>query len=43
MSAAVLAAVTSRLHREGRLRDRAAGKLLERPPLAELRALRRAG
>jgi glucosyl-3-phosphoglycerate synthase len=40
MSAAVLAAVTSRLHREGRLLDPAAGDLLERPPLAELRAPR---
>jgi glucosyl-3-phosphoglycerate synthase len=44
MSAAVLAAVTTRLHREGRLLERATGaELLERPPLAELRALRRAG
>jgi glucosyl-3-phosphoglycerate synthase len=40
MSAAVLVAVTSRLHREGRLLDPAAGDLLERPPLAELRAPR---
>jgi glucosyl-3-phosphoglycerate synthase len=40
MSAAVLAAVTSRLHREGRLLAPAAVDLLERPPLAELRALR---
>jgi glucosyl-3-phosphoglycerate synthase len=39
MSAAVLAAVTSRLRREGRLLESAAGELLERPPLAELRAL----
>jgi glucosyl-3-phosphoglycerate synthase len=39
MSAAVLAAVTSRLRREGRLLEPAAGELLERPPLAELRAL----
>jgi glucosyl-3-phosphoglycerate synthase len=38
MSAAVLAAVTSRLHREGRLLEPAAIDLLERPPLAELRA-----
>jgi glucosyl-3-phosphoglycerate synthase len=43
MSAAVLSAVTSRLVREGRLVDVARGELLERPPLAELRALRRAG
>ena len=43
MSAAVLAAVTSRLHREGRLLEPAGGALLERPPLAELRALRGAG
>lgn len=44
MSAAVLAAVTSRLRREGRLTAGAAAgdepELLERPPLAELRALR---
>ena len=43
MSGAVLAAVTSRLHREGRLLDPPAVELLERPPLAELRALRGAG
>ncbi|MEA2220721.1 MAG: glucosyl-3-phosphoglycerate synthase [Solirubrobacteraceae bacterium] len=43
MSAAVLAAVTSRLQREGRLVGPPAGELLERPPLAELRALRGAG
>jgi glucosyl-3-phosphoglycerate synthase len=43
MSAAVLAAVTSRLKREGRLLDPAAVELLERPPLAELRALRGCG
>lgn len=43
MSAAVLAAVTSRLHREGRLLEPAARGLVERPPLAELRALRGAG
>ena len=43
MSAAVLAAVTSRLHREGRLLDPPAIDLLERPPLTELRALRGAG
>ncbi len=43
MSAAVLAAVTSRLHREGRLLEPPAVALLERPPLAELRALRGAG
>ena len=43
MAAAVLSAVTSRLHREGRLLAPAAGELLERPPLAELRALRGAG
>ena len=45
MADAVLAAVTSRLRREGRLT--AAGSpadgLLDRPPLAELRALRDAG
>jgi glucosyl-3-phosphoglycerate synthase len=43
MSAAVLAAVTSRLRREGRLGAGDIGaehELLERPPLAELRALR---
>jgi glucosyl-3-phosphoglycerate synthase len=39
MSAAVLAAVTSRLRREGRLLEPAAGELLERPALADLRAL----
>jgi hypothetical protein len=40
----VLAAVTSRLRREGRLLDEgAADGLLERPPLASLRALRPAG
>ena len=43
MAAAVLAAVTSRLRREGRL-DASTGaegpELLERPALAELRALR---
>jgi glucosyl-3-phosphoglycerate synthase len=43
MSAAVLAAVTSRLHREGRLVDAAAVGVLERPPLAELRAARASG
>jgi glucosyl-3-phosphoglycerate synthase len=43
MSAAVLAAVTSRLRREGRLLDAAGDELLERPPFAELRALRGAG
>ena len=43
MSAAVLAAVTTRLHREGRLLEAPLGELLERPPLAELRALRAAG
>ncbi len=43
MSAAVLAAVTSRLHREGRLLDPAGGApMLERPPLAELRGAARA-
>ena len=41
MSAAVLAAITSRLRRDGRLLDAAGNDLLERPPLAELRALRR--
>ncbi len=43
MAAAVLAAVTSRLRRDGRLAPGDAGaelELLERPPLAELRALR---
>ena len=41
MADAVLAAVTSRLRREGRLvtADPAGDELLERPPLAELRAL----
>jgi glucosyl-3-phosphoglycerate synthase len=40
MAAAVLAAVTSRLRREGRLADEGAPvALLERPPLAVLRAL----
>ena len=43
MSAAVLAAVTSRLHREGRLLEPPAVELLERPALAELRALRGSG
>lgn len=43
MSAAVLAAITSRLYREGRLLEEPAVELLERPPLAELRALRGAG
>jgi len=43
MSAAVLAAVTSRLRREGRLLDIAAPEPLERPALVELRALRGAG
>jgi glucosyl-3-phosphoglycerate synthase len=43
MAAAVLGAVTSRLRREGRLADDGAPvELLERPPLAELRALRSA-
>ncbi len=42
MAAAVLAAVTSRLRREGRLAGGtgAETELLERPPLAELRAVR---
>ena len=43
MAAAVLAAVTSRLRRDGRLTadaDAVEPALLERPPLAELRALR---
>lgn len=41
MAAAVLGAVTSRLAREGRLVEPAAGQApLERPPLGELRALR---
>lgn len=39
MSAAVLAAVTSRLWREGRLLEAPAGDLLERPALTDLRAL----
>ncbi len=43
MADAVLAAVTSRLRREGRLLDAAAVELLERPPLAQLRALRDGG
>ena len=43
MSAAVLAAVRSRLKREGRLLDACREPLLERPPLAELRALRGLG
>lgn len=43
MAGAVLAAVTSRLLREGRLDEAAGADLLERPPLRELRALRRAG
>jgi len=46
MSAAVLAAVTCRLRREGRLladADVNEPELLERPPLAELRALRDLG
>jgi glucosyl-3-phosphoglycerate synthase len=41
MAAAVLGAVTSRLRREGRLADAANGDAqLERPPFAELRAMR---
>ncbi|HEV7805508.1 MAG TPA: glucosyl-3-phosphoglycerate synthase, partial [Solirubrobacteraceae bacterium] len=43
MAAAVLAAVRSRLKREGRLLEPCREPLLERPPLTELRALRRAG
>jgi len=43
MAAAVLAAVTSRLEREGRLLASGDAALLERPPLRELRALRGAG
>jgi glucosyl-3-phosphoglycerate synthase len=44
MAAAVLGAVTSRLRREGRLTGEQRGDALrERPPLAELRALRLAG
>jgi hypothetical protein len=39
----VLAAVTSRLRRAGRLAAPDGGELPERPPLAELRALRGAG
>jgi glucosyl-3-phosphoglycerate synthase len=43
MASAVLAAVTSRLRREGRLLDGGAEDgLLERPPLTDLRALERA-
>ena len=44
MAAAVLGAVTSRLRREGRLAGQALGcdAAVERPPLAELRALRAA-
>jgi glucosyl-3-phosphoglycerate synthase len=38
MAREVLAAVTSRLRREGRLIDHAQVELLERPPLASLRA-----
>ena len=41
MAADVVAAVRSRLRREGRLLDPCTEPLLERPPLAELRALRR--
>ena len=41
MAEAVLATVTTRLQRAGRLLDAGAGAHpLERPPLAELRALR---
>ncbi len=43
MSAAVLAAVTSRLRREGRLIGLGGGEVLERPALADLRALRGLG
>lgn len=43
MAAAVLAAVTSRLRREGRLVGSGGGEVLERPALAELRALRGSG
>jgi glucosyl-3-phosphoglycerate synthase len=43
MAAAVLAAVRSRLEREGRLLDPCREPLLERPPLAALRALRGIG
>ena len=44
MAAAVLGAVTSRLRREGRLAGEHRGEVpLERPPLAELRALRASG
>jgi glucosyl-3-phosphoglycerate synthase len=43
MAAAVLAAVMTRLHREGRLLEAPAVELLERPPLVELRALRGPG
>ncbi|MDX6676140.1 MAG: glucosyl-3-phosphoglycerate synthase [Solirubrobacteraceae bacterium] len=43
MAFAVVAAVRSRLRREGRLLDGCSEPLLERPPLDELRALRGAG
>ena len=43
MAADVVAAVSSRLRREGRLLDPCLEPLLERPPLAELRSLRGAG
>ena len=43
MAAAILAAVTSRLEREGRLLASGDAAPLERPPLRELRALRGAG
>ncbi len=43
MASDVLAAVRSRLRREGRLLDPCSEPLLERPPLAELRALRGTG
>jgi len=44
MASAVLAVVTSRLRRDGRLGGGAAGEQpLERPPLAQLRASRAPG
>lgn len=43
MAGEVLAAVTSRLRRDGRLLDGARAELLERPPLASLCGLNRAG
>jgi hypothetical protein len=42
MAGEVLAAVTSRLRREGRLLDGAGTELLERPPLVSLCGMQRA-